>query len=120
MCFICKFYYFILNKRNPAFIPNILINEKPGSWLHTLGLVTFSYFDKLHNGDYSLFICKEIRNSSYPEIEKPIFVYKPLSTTGDKIDQPTRVEIDPDGKLYAIGTNSGTVTLFDMETRVVS
>lgn len=103
------------------------INQDVDEWIHTIGyacLLSSNYQEKI-NGDSckKIFRIKLSTNdiqSIPPKIVQPIAIHKPVTPLTGSQDIPISIELDRTGNLLAYGTESGTVTVVEVQSFKVS
>ncbi|VDP71378.1 unnamed protein product, partial [Schistosoma curassoni] len=101
--------------------------EGPGQnldeWIHTIGyacLLSSNYQEKM-NGDsckkfFRIKLSTNDIQSILPKIIQPIAIHKPVTPLTGSQDIPISIELDRTGNLLAYGTESGTVTVVEVQS----
>ncbi|CAI2729061.1 unnamed protein product [Schistosoma spindalis] len=119
--FLSLNYEFLI--KHPYSFAELAINQDVDEWIHTIGyacLLSSNYQDKI-NGDSckNFFRIKLNTNdipSILPKIIQPIAIHKPVTPLTGSQDIPISIELDRTGNLLAYGTESGTVTVVEVQS----
>ncbi|CAH8571778.1 unnamed protein product [Schistosoma rodhaini] len=119
--FLASNYEFLI--KHPYSFTELAINQDVDEWIHTIGyasLLSSNYQEKI-NGD----LCKKFfriklntndNSCILPKIIQPIAIHKPVTPLTGSQDIPIAIELDRTGNLLAYGTESGTVTVVEVQS----
>ncbi|KAH8877567.1 Telomerase protein component 1 [Schistosoma japonicum] len=117
--FLATNYEFLT--QHPSSFAELAINQDADDWIHTIGLVCLcssndNEMTELHNEIF--FRIKPNKNASsiLPKIIQPNAIYKPVTPMNGRQDVPLSIELDRTGNLLAYGTESGTVTVVEVQS----
>ncbi|CAH8524482.1 unnamed protein product [Schistosoma intercalatum] len=119
--FLASNYEFLI--KHPYSFAELAINQDIDEWIHTIGhacLLSSNYQEKI-NGDSckKIFRIKLSTNdiqSILPKIIQPIAIHKLVTPLTGSQDIPISIELDRTGNLLAYGTESGTVTVVEVQS----
>ncbi|CAH8545133.1 unnamed protein product [Schistosoma haematobium] len=119
--FLASNYEFLI--KHPYSFAELAINQDVDEWIHTIGyacLLSSNYQEKI-NGDsckkfFRIKLSTNDIQSILPKIVQPIAIHKPVTPLTGSQDIPISIELDRTGNLLAYGTESGTVTVVEVQS----